>query len=187
MITRDLIDGTVVAVLADCHIHPGGGPAFPSSLFEALEGVDVIVTLGDMGEAAGLDQLAEVAPVIGVRGQDDADDARTANRSLLLTSPAWTFGCIFDPVAAGLATSADPFTPVANFDAAAREVFGRPVRVLFYASTHKPSLVGPAVAAGLDFAANPGSAVLPGAGSKASFFQFVAGQEAFHGELVELN
>ena len=41
-------DGRHVAVLADCHIHPGGGPAFPPELFDALEGADLIVTLGDI-------------------------------------------------------------------------------------------------------------------------------------------
>ena len=43
-----------IAVLADCHIHPGGGPEFPPGVLEALAGVDLIVTLGDMGEAAAL-------------------------------------------------------------------------------------------------------------------------------------
>src|SRR5579871_4025915 len=77
-------DGTHVAVLADCHIHPGGGPAFPPALFAAIEGADLIVTLGDMGEAAGLDQLSEMAPVIGCRGQDDSDDPRTDQQLLVL-------------------------------------------------------------------------------------------------------
>src|SRR5215467_5287848 len=79
-------NGTKVAVLADCHIHPGGGPAFPPALFEILdaEDPDLIVTLGDMGEPAGLDELSEFAPVIGVRGQDDSDDPRTDNKLLLL-------------------------------------------------------------------------------------------------------
>ena len=158
-------DGRHVAILADCHIHPGGGPAFPPELFDALEGADRIVTLGDMGEAAGLDQLAEIAPVIGVRGQDDSDDPRTDTQFLVLAGDDVTIGCVFDAVAAGLATSSDPFTPVSDFAAAAERVFGRPIDVLLVASTHKPAQ---SQAAGCQVL-NPGSAVLPGEGARRAF------------------
>jgi putative phosphoesterase len=158
-------DGRHVAILADCHIHPGGGPSFPEALFEALEGADLIVTLGDMGEAAGLDQLAEIAPVIGVRGQDDSDDPRTDSTRLVLAGDDITVGCVFDAVAAGLATSSDPFVPAPDFAAAAERVFGRPIDVLLMASTHRP---GVAQAAGCQVL-NPGSAVLPGEGARPAF------------------
>jgi hypothetical protein len=92
-----------------------------------------------MGEAAGLDQLAEVAPVIGVRGQDDSDDPRTDSELLVLAGDDVTVGCVFDAVGAGLATSNDPFTPAADFAAAAERVFGRPIDVLLVASTHRPA------------------------------------------------
>lgn len=158
-------DGRHVAVLADCHIHPGGGPAFPPSLFDALEGADLIVTLGDMGEAAGLDQLAEIAPVIGVRGADDSDDPRTDTELLVLAGDDVTIGCVFDAVAAGLAESSDPFVPAPDFAAASERLFGRPIDVLLTASTHKPDL---SQAAGCQVL-NPGSAVLPGDGSRRAF------------------
>ena len=158
-------DGRHVAVLADCHIHPGGGPAFPPELLDALEGADLIVTLGDMGEAAGLDQLAEIAPVIGVRGQDDSDDIRTDSALLLLVTDAVTVGCVFDAAAAGLAVSSDPFVPAPDFAAATERLFGRPIDVLLLASTHKPDL---AQAAGCQVL-NPGSAVLPGEGARRAF------------------
>ena len=156
------IEGEQFAVLADCHIHPGGGPAFPPDLFGAIEGVDLIVTLGDMGEAAGLDQLMEIAPVIGVRGQDDTDDPRTDSQALLLASDELAIGCVFDAVAAGLATSSDPFTPVEDFAAATERVFGRRIDALLHASTHRPETVH------LDgcLVLNPGSAVLPAEGAR---------------------
>ncbi|MFL5295917.1 MAG: metallophosphoesterase family protein [Phenylobacterium sp.] len=159
------LDVTHVAILADCHIHPGGGPAFPAGLFEALEGADLIVTLGDMGEAAALDQLSAIAPVIGVRGQDDSDDPRTDSPLLVLAGDDVTVGCVFDAIAAGLATSSDPFRPVADFAAASARVFGRPIDILLFASTHKPEI---AAAAGCQVL-NPGSAVLPGEGARATF------------------
>jgi putative phosphoesterase len=158
-------EGGHVAVLADCHIHPGGGPAFPEALFEALEGADLIVTLGDMGEADGLDQLAQIAPVIGVRGQDDSDDPRTDSALLVLAGDDVTVGCLFDAVAAGLATSSDPFVPAHDFAAAAERVFGRPIDVLLVASTHKAEQCQ---AAGCQVL-NPGSAVLPGDGARPAF------------------
>jgi len=59
-----------IAVVADCHIHPPR-IAFPEAALEAMSGADLIVTLGDMGETSGLDQLAAIAPVVGVLGGDD--------------------------------------------------------------------------------------------------------------------
>ena len=160
-------EGTEIAVLADCHIHEGG-PQFPAALFDKLAGVDLIVTLGDMGEASGLDQLAAIAPVVGVRGQDDSDDPRTANSALLLTAGGLDIGCVFDAAAAGLATSSDPFAAAPEFDSAAIAAFGRPIRFLLYASTHKAA-PGRCGEAGL--AANPGSAVLPADGARRSFLR----------------
>jgi putative phosphoesterase len=162
------VDGTKVAVLADCHIHSGGGPAFPEALFAELVGADLIVTLGDMGEAAGLDQLAEIAPVIGVRGADDSDDPRTHSKLLVLTSPGSNIGCVFDPVAAGLAASADPFLPVPDFDEVSKRVFGRHVQMLLFASTHRKAME---TFGDVGLAINPGSAVLPADGEPPSFLR----------------
>jgi putative phosphoesterase len=168
------IDGQQFAVLADCHIHPGGGPAFPPDLFEALAGVDLIVTLGDMGEVDGLDQLSEIAPVIGVRGADDSDDPRTDSSTLVLTAEGFAIGCVFDATAAGLATASDPFTPVADFALAAERLFGRPIRALLHASTHRQETVD------VDgcLVLNPGSAVLPAEGARRCVLKIAAKESA---------
>src|SRR6187431_2545057 len=90
-------DAATFAVLADCHIHPGGGPEFPAAVLAALEDAHLIVVLGDMGESAGLDQLEAIAPVVGVRGEDDApDDPRIAGDRLVLKVGRHTFGCVFN-------------------------------------------------------------------------------------------
>ncbi|HEY0436063.1 MAG TPA: metallophosphoesterase family protein [Phenylobacterium sp.] len=177
------IDGEQFAVLADCHIHPGGGPAFPTELFDALAGVDLIVTLGDMGESAGLDRLMEIAPVIGVRGQDDAEDPRTGSQLLLLASDELAIGCVFDAVAAGLATSSEPFTPVDDFASAAERVFGRRIDALLHASTHRPETVE------LDgcLVLNPGSAVLPAEGARRGLLVVAARGRALTSSAVFLD
>jgi predicted phosphodiesterase len=179
------LDGTNIAVLADCHIHPGGGPAFPDSLFDALQGADLIVTLGDMGEAAGLDQLAEIAPVIGVRGQDDSDDPRTDQTALVLRGRGMDIGCIFDAVGAGLATTSDPFAPSAAFNAVAKQVFGVPVQMLLFASTHR---AGAGQFGDSGMALNPGSAVLPAEGERPSMLRLlVSDGGSFSGEIIPLD
>ena len=177
------VEAANVAVLADCHIHPGGGPAFPPSLFAALEGCDLIIALGDMGECDGLDQLAEIAPVIGVRGADDADDPRVSAEVLILTCDNRAVGAVFDPTAAGLATSSDPFEPVADFAQAAERLFGRPIDALLYASTHR------AVAApeGHWPMFNPGSAVLPAEGARPSFLKLEFGEGDMRAEIAYLD
>lgn len=159
------LDVRTLAVLADCHIHPGGGPDWTDAALRALAGAEAIVTLGDMGESAGLDRLAAIAPVIGVRGADDADDPRTDAPLRALRLGGARIGCVFDAKAHGLATASDPFSPTAGWTDLAEGLFGGPIQALLHAGTHRPSLIE------LDgvLAVNPGSALLPGKDAAASF------------------
>ena len=176
-------EGTEIAVLADCHIH-AGGPQFPATLFDKLAGVDLIVTLGDMGEASGLDQLAAIAPVVGVRGHDDSDDPRTEARLMVLKSGSYDLGCVFDATAAGLASSSDPFVTAQHGAEASKRLFGMQVDVLLHASTHKPdeAQFGP-----VGSALNPGSAVLPAEGVKPSFLLLKVTPEGCFGRIIALD
>lgn len=172
--------GTNVAVLADCHIH-AGGPQFPAELFPRLQGADLIVTLGDMGESSGLDQLEQIAPVLGVRGHDDADDIRTRRSELLLSGDGYRIGCVFDAKAVGLASACDPF---AEADAAAevcRRLFGGPVDILLHGSTHRAE---EARLGTKGSALNPGSAVLPAEGAKPTFLRLKVTSEGCYGQII---
>ena len=163
-------DAGVVAVLADCHIHPGGGPEFPAHVLAALSDAHLIVTLGDMGESAGLDQLEEIATVVGVRGEDDGDDPRTDRPALLLNIGGKRIGCVFNATAAGLATSSEPLTPAADFADACRRLFGTEVDVLLHAGTHRAAT--DAIGA-QGVALNPGSANLPAERAAPTFGRLV--------------
>jgi len=158
------LEGTNVAVLADCHIL-NGGPQFPSALFPRLQSVDLIVTLG---EKAGLDQLEEIAPVVGVRGRDDDEDIRTRHPVLVLTSEGCRIGCIFDARSAGLATTVEPFVEASDAQDACQRLFGGAVDVLLHASTHRAD---EARFGAKGSALNPGSAVLPADGSAPTFLR----------------
>jgi hypothetical protein len=134
----ETVSADEIAVLADCHIHPGGGPEFPPAVLDALRRVDLIVTLGDMGDATALDQLSAIAPVIGTHGADDSDDPRTAPQfRALILGPAGVLGCVFDATAAGLAMGSEPFAPAPGWMAAADRFFGPDARVLLHAATHR--------------------------------------------------
>jgi putative phosphoesterase len=174
------VSARTIAVLADCHIHPGGGPEFPPAVLEALAGVELIVTLGDMGEAAGLDQLAAIAPVLGVHGADDSDDPRTAPSLRLLTLGGRRLGCVFDATGAGLATASGPFSPASDLDAKAEELFGGAIDILLHASTHRPE----ATRVGRLQMVNPGSAVLPSEGSPRAFGRLTVTDGAVAAEIV---
>jgi putative phosphoesterase len=165
MVATDAFSAASIAVLADCHIHPGGGPDWTDAVLKALEGADLIVTLGDMGAAAGLDRLARVAPVLGVTGADDEPDPRTDGALRRLEIGGLSLGCVFDAQAAGLAQSNDPFTPAKDWAEALARAFGAPIDALLYASTHRPA----ATAIAGCWAINPGSALLPAEGAAASF------------------
>jgi putative phosphoesterase len=125
-----------IAVVADCHIHPGAGIDWPAAALAALAGADLIVTVGDMGEAAGLAALAAIAPVVGVKGDDDEDDPRTAPVARVIEAGGLRIGAVFDPTHSGLATTKAPLVAVDDGGAARERLFGGPVQVVLYASTH---------------------------------------------------
>ena len=173
-------EGTKIAVLADCHIH-ADGPQFPSALFPRLQGVDLIVTLGDMGEKSGLDQLEEIAPVVGVRGADDVDDIRTRRKLLLLNSGRYHIACVFDAKEAGLASSSDPFVESDGAAEVSRNLFGCQPDILLHAGTHRSeeARFGPKGAA-----LNPGSAVLPADGASPTFLRLKVTEEGCFGQII---
>lgn len=55
----------LIGVISDTH-----GLVRPQAM-EALAGVDMILHAGDVGDAAVLDALREIAPVVAVRGNND--------------------------------------------------------------------------------------------------------------------
>lgn len=172
-------EGTNIAVLADCHIHKGG-PQFPPALFPRLQGADLIVTLGDMGERSGLNQLQDIAPVLGVRGVDDDDDIRTRRNVLVLDGEGYRVGCVFDAKAAGLAEYVDPFVAAATAQAVCQRLFGGAVDILLHAATHRAD----EARFGDGSALNPGSAVLPADGSRASFLRLKVAREGCYGQVI---
>ncbi|CAN7600491.1 YfcE family phosphodiesterase [Phenylobacterium sp. LjRoot225] len=174
------LSGTNVAVLADCHIHDGG-PQFPAELFPRLQGADLIVTLGDMGDRSGLDQLEQIAPVLGVRGRDDADDIRTRRSELVLTDEGYRIGCVFDAKAVGLASSCDPFVEADGAAEVCRRLFGGPVDVLLHGGTHRAD---EARFGAKGSALNPGSAVLPAEGAKPTFLRLRVTSEGCYGQII---
>ena len=128
------MSGTNLAVLADCHVREGGRQ-FAQALFPRLQGADLIVTLGDMGDRSGLDRLEAIAPVMGVTGRDDEDDPRTRGARLVLTGDGYRIGCVHDAVSAGLASLADPFVEADRAAEISRRLCGGPVDILLHAGT----------------------------------------------------
>ena len=120
----DAIHARAIVVLGDCHIHLAKGVDWPVLALDAFKGADLFVTLGDMGERAGLDALARLAPVIGVHGRDDEDDPRTAPTLRVLEAGGLRIGCVFDPVEAGVALQAEP--PVWSPAEKLRQLFDGP-------------------------------------------------------------
>jgi putative phosphoesterase len=174
------LSGTNVAVVADCHIHEGG-PQYPPALFPRLQGADLIVTLGDMGEKSALDQLEEIAPVVGVRGRDDVDDIRTRRPVLVLTGEGYRIGCVFDAMEAGLAAAYDPFVATDDAAAVCKRLFGGPVDILLHASTHRAD---EARFGAKGSALNPGSPVLPVDGVRPSFLRLKVTAEGCYGQMI---
>jgi len=172
-------EGTNIAVLANCHAR-SGGPELPPSLFPRLQGADLIVTLGGMGERSVLDRLEEIAPILGVCGRDDVEDLRTNRASLLLEGDGYRVGCVVDPLAAGLASAVDPFVAARGANEVCQRVFGGPLNILLHAASHRSD----EAPFGDGSALNPGSPVMPAEGSKPSFLRLKVAREGCFGQLV---
>lgn len=177
----DIVQARTLVVLADCHIHPAQGIDWPRAALDAFAGADLFVTLGDMGERAGLDALARFAPIVGVRGRDDEDDPRTAARLRVLEVAGLRIGCVFDPVEAGAALQVDPM--VCASSETLERLFGVELDALLWASTHAPSIERTAGRLHV----NPGSATLPGKDAPASFAKLTLASGAIDGEIVRLH
>ena len=169
-----------IVVLADCHIHPANGIAWSPAVLGAFAGADLIVTLGDMGEASGLAALAAIAPVVGVLGADDEANPHTEGKVRLLDAGGVAIGCVFDPIATGVATAVDPLTLAPETEL--ERIFGGRTDVLLWASTHVPSVerIGAALAV------NPGSATLPDKGARASYARLTIGAGTADADIVFL-
>jgi len=64
-----------IGLVSDTHM-PERCPALPPALFDVLDGVDLLLHAGDVGELWVLDRLSTIAPVIAVHGNDDTADAQ---------------------------------------------------------------------------------------------------------------
>jgi putative phosphoesterase len=179
-------DGAVViGIVADTHCH-SGQIALPDAALEAFRGCALIAPLGDMGEAAALDRLAEVAPVLATRGGDDPrDDSRLADARLLANgevalAAAFELGYLLPG-----AKSEGHSLPAGRVDALLRERAGREVQAVLFAATHSPALF---VRDGILFV-NPGSATLPtvrGASGLGTVARLTLRGRAVHAEIVQL-
>jgi putative phosphoesterase len=154
-----------IGFLADTHCHEPGAQDLPPAVLDAFRGVDLVVHLGDMGEASTLERLATVAPVIATRGQDDPPaDPRIAPGSRVIEGGGVAIGALFDLARAGLGTVDEGRLSApggASPGVALARVFARSVDVVAFGGTHRPLV---AHHAGVLFV-NPGSPNLPdGAG-----------------------
>jgi uncharacterized protein len=83
-----------IGLISDTHL-PERCPALPPAVFQALQGVDLVLHAGDVGELWVLDRLSALAPVVAVHGNDETAEAQrelpyqqviaVAGRRILLT------------------------------------------------------------------------------------------------------
>ncbi len=64
-----------IGLVSDTH-YPLRCETLPPTLFTILQGVDLLLHAGDVGELAVLDQLGAIAPVVAVHGNDETDEAQ---------------------------------------------------------------------------------------------------------------
>jgi hypothetical protein len=175
-----------IGLVADTHCH-AGQIALPDAALEVLRGVDLILHLGDMGEAEVLDRLARVAPVLATRGGDDpASDPRIADEGRLLIARELALVAAFElgQLVPG-AKSEGNALPAERIDSLLRTRAKRDVHAVVYAATHSPALF---VRDGVLFV-NPGSATLPatrGPSGLGTVARLTLCDRSLHAEIVQL-
>ena len=136
-----------IGVVADTHLlaaptagpgHPFrprltvAGQALPTALLAALSGVDLILHAGDVYDAATLDRLAAIAPVLCARGSEDgslAGDDRVRDSHQVTV----------EGVRIGLLHALDyPIPAWRPLDLVQAREFGGPVDVLIFGDSHIP-------------------------------------------------
>ena len=58
-------------VISDTHLSEGGSRSLPARVFDYFAGVDLIIHAGDFTSRRALLELESIAPVLGVRGNND--------------------------------------------------------------------------------------------------------------------
>lgn len=66
-----------LGLVSDTHL-PDRCAALPPALFAALDGVDLLLHAGDVGELRVLDDLSALAPTVAVHGNDETEEAQQA-------------------------------------------------------------------------------------------------------------
>jgi hypothetical protein len=59
-----------IGLISDTHM-PQRWAALPDAVFDVLDGVDLLLHAGDVGELWVLDQLSQIGPLVAVHGNDD--------------------------------------------------------------------------------------------------------------------
>jgi putative phosphoesterase len=118
-----------IGVIADTHVNPGAGSRTLSphvlDLFERAE-VGLIVHLGDVNTRFVLDDLAGVAPVVAVVGNnDDRELQYLLKRTARITVGKYTFGVLHGHGGKSASTEAS-------------SVFGGKVDCVLFGHSHRP-------------------------------------------------
>lgn len=92
-----------IGVLADTHI-PRRAKEVPRFVMEKLQGAALIIHAGDLTDMKVIDQLAKVAPVEAVAGNNDSEDVREKlPRQRLIMAGGYSIGVVHGDGTSGTA------------------------------------------------------------------------------------
>jgi len=159
----DRVAARRIGLVADTHSVKPDGSDLPDAVLAALQGVDLILHLGDMGAVRALDRFASVAPVLATRGAHAmGEDPRIAPDRRVLEAGGHTIGALFDLAAAHSAFRIGESLelPPGPLDPLLQTLFQRSVNVVAFAATHRPIVLRHEEV----LFVNPGSPNLPAEG-----------------------
>jgi len=131
-----------IGLISDTHC-AGSGWDLPSQVFQAFQGVNLILHCGDLECLGVLDCLETVAPVLAVRGYEDPveDGDRLVSPTRVVEAGGINIGMVHDIQWPGpkIATTSDGsglVLPASEGKELLRRKFGQPVDVVLFGDTH---------------------------------------------------
>jgi putative phosphoesterase len=152
---------TIVGVLSDTHIRAGAARAIPNRVWQAFEGVQLILHGGDLTSPGVLEELSTLSPTFAVRGNNDYGALSTLPVSRRVEVENIVIGMTHGDLPARGRTAKKLLDAPGNSQAAADAIshfeFDDDVNCIIFGHSHRPLLQEREIAGRRVLLLNPGS------------------------------
>ena len=148
-----------IGIISDTHLSENGSRSLPAKVFSSLRGVDFLVHAGDFTSHRAMRELETIAPLVGVRGNNDPEHLGLPSTRRLTVEGVTLGVCHGDrplnlhapPLADFPGNNATAANAISQFE------FEDDVRCIIFGHSHRPMAHWHTVEGRLVLLLNPGS------------------------------